>query len=468
MASSPYAQGFRSLEEEIQIDSLPIEGKLPSWLEGSLIRNGPAKFEVGEESYNHWFDGLAMLHAFDIADGEVAYANRFLHSQSHDEAMESGHIARSEFATDPCWSIFGRVMSIFQSKLTDNASINVARLGDDFIAMTETEMPIRFDPQTLETLGYPDFPNEVDGDVTTAHPHVDEASGRTINYLMEFSRKTSVRIIAIDPETMHREVLGSVQSDRAAYMHSFGMSENYVIVTEWPLVLNPLELLTRDKPFIENYRWKPERGTRFRVIRKSDGEVVGDFRGPARFGFHHINAFEVGDDIVVDVSTYPDASVIDELYLENLRAPKDTQAAGNYERFRLRADTGEVDVRKLSDTRIELPRINYEYSSTRPYGVVWGVGQHERGNFVDQIVRIDPDSGDAKTWHKPGHYPGEPVFVADPNVDAEGEGVLLSVVLDAEAGSSYLLVLDAQTLEERARASVPHRIPFQFHGDFFP
>jgi carotenoid cleavage dioxygenase-like enzyme len=40
------------------------------------------------------------------------------------------------------------------------------------------------------------------------------------------------------------------------------------------------------------------------------------------------------------------------------------------------------------------------------------------------------------------------------------------VVLDARRGNSFLLVLDARSLEERARAEVPHHIPFGFHGAF--
>ena len=44
--------------------------------------------------------------------------------------------------------------------------------------------------------------------------------------------------------------------------------------------------------------------------------------------------------------------------------------------------------------------------------------------------------------------------------------MLLSVVLDAAAGRSFLVVLDAHTLEELARAEAPHHIPFGFHGQF--
>ncbi len=50
----------------------------------------------------------------------------------------------------------------------------------------------------------------------------------------------------------------------------------------------------------------------------------------------------------------------------------------------------------------------------------------------------------------------------------EGEGVLLSVVLDAQRAQSFLLVLDAMSLAEIAKAECPHHIPFGFHGNYFP
>jgi beta,beta-carotene 9',10'-dioxygenase len=58
--------------------------------------------------------------------------------------------------------------------------------------------------------------------------------------------------------------------------------------------------------------------------------------------------------------------------------------------------------------------------------------------------------------------------VPAPGAGREDTGVLLSVVLDPAAGTSFLLILDAATLGEIARARVPHHIPFGFHGNFFP
>uniref|UniRef100_A0AAY5ENY9 Uncharacterized protein n=1 Tax=Electrophorus electricus TaxID=8005 RepID=A0AAY5ENY9_ELEEL len=43
-----------------------VKGSLPHWLQGTLVRNGSGLFSVGESSYNHWFDGMALLHNFTI------------------------------------------------------------------------------------------------------------------------------------------------------------------------------------------------------------------------------------------------------------------------------------------------------------------------------------------------------------------------------------------------------------------
>jgi carotenoid cleavage dioxygenase-like enzyme len=72
--------------------------------------------------------------------------------------------------------------------------------------------------------------------------------------------------------------------------------------------------------------------------------------------------------------------------------------------------------------------------------------------------------GESRVWREWGVYPGEPVFVPRPGAKGEDDGVLLSVVLDGRHRRSGLLVLDARNMEEIARASVPHHIPFGFHG----
>lgn len=462
-----YRVGFESLKQERYEPSLPVHGEIPDWLSGTLIRNGPAQFEVGDQAYNHWFDGHAMLHAFGLSDGTVQYRNRFVQSKSRTEALEQGEIARSEFATDPCRSIFGRVMSIFNGEPTDNPCINVARLDEEYVALTETPMPIAFDPETLETAGVVDYDDDVGGSITTAHPFVEPTTGRTVTYLTEFGRKSRYYVCGIEQGTKTRDVLATCEVGSPSYMHSFGMTETYVVLAEWPLVVDPMRLLLQGKPFIENFEWRPDRGTRFRVFRKSDGREVAVCDTEPAFAFHHVNAFERDGEIICDVVTYPDASIIDALYLENIRSEGPTPATGHLRRYELPLNGGTPSSRVLSDERLELPRIHEAAARVQPYDYVYGIGTETEGNFADQLVKLRVPDGTADVWSEPGTYPGEPVFVPHPNGSAEDDGVVLSVILDPDEKRSVLVILDARSFEERARAPVPHAIPFGFHGQFF-
>jgi beta,beta-carotene 9',10'-dioxygenase len=454
--------GFDSLEDETHVQGLPVAGELPAWLEGSLIRTGPAKWDVGSRTMNHWFDGLAMLHRFSFAGGEVSYASRFLETKAYRAARETGEIAYSEFATDPCRSLYQRVTSMFSPNLTDNPNVNLGKLGERFIAMTETPIPVQFDADTLAAAG---VAYDVPGHLTTAHPHMDRATKGMLNYAAKLGPRSSYRFFLLRPDAAKPEVIASEPVRRPAYMHSFGLTERSLVLAEFPYVVNPLSLALGGRPYIENYRWHPELGTRFHLFDRSTGESVGPFETDARFGFHFVNAYEDGDEVVADICTFPDPGIVQDLYLERLRAGKPVAAAA-LERFRIAPGSGEVTIERLIDESVELPRINYGRCNERPYRYTWGVGID--GGWLDKIVKADVVERSSKTWSGDGYFPGEPVFVPVPGGEGEDEdeGVLLSVVLDARKGNSFLLALDAASLEEVARAEVPHHIPFGFHGQF--
>jgi beta,beta-carotene 9',10'-dioxygenase len=453
-------RGFDSLEEETRLDGLPVQGELPPWLQGSLIRTGPARWEVGDRAMNHWFDGFAMLHRFSFADGDVSYANRFLESRAYRAARDQGTIAYSEFATDPCRSLFQRVRAMFSPKLTDNANVNLMKLGERFISMTETPIPVQFDAETLAAAG---VPYEAPGQLSTAHPHMDRAIKGMLNYAAKLGPRTSYRFFLLRPGSSKPEVIATKPVREPAYMHSFGLTQRWLVLAEFPFVVNPPRLAFSGRPYIENYRWKPERGTRFHLFDRATGKSVGPFEADARFGFHHVNSYEEGGEVVVDICTFPDAGIVEDLYMERLRAGKPV-TPGHLERFRISPEAGSVTTERLIDESIELPRINYGRCNERPYRYAWGVGTD--GGWIDRIVKADVVERRSTAWFEESCFPGEPVFVAAPDAEAEDEGVLLSIVLDGRKGNSFLLVLDARSLDELARAEVPHHIPFGFHGQF--
>ena len=458
------ALGTTTPERELNIASLPVAGEIPPWLTGSLVRVTPARWDAGDRTLKHWFDGLAMLHSFAIGDGEVSYANRWLRSRQYEAIERDGAMAYSEFATDPCRSIFKRAMTMFDPArtLTDNGVVNVVKLGEQFLALTETPLPVEFDPDTLETLGVTGWAGEIPGTITTAHPHGD--AGLLFNYATQFGPRSSYRIYTQRPGD-EPQTLGRIGRTKPSYIHSFGLTERYVVFVEFSLVINPLKLVA-GRSFAESLDWEPERGSTFNLVDRRTGKLAASYEGPPFFCFHHINAYEEGDDVVVDLCSYEDASIVESLYIDRMRKRESASFPPPVPR-RFRMGPHGLSDEVLVEVPFELPRIDYGRHNGRPYRYGYGAGANAPGEFLNVAIKLDVEDRSFEVWQEDGCYPSEPVFVRAPDAAREDEGVALSVVLDTRSGNSFLLVLDAESWTELARAEVPQHVPLGFHGQFF-
>ena len=139
-------------------------------------------------------------------------------------------------------------------------------------------------------------------------------------------------------------------------------------------------------------------------------------------------------------------------------------------RLTLKNGRAAAEVRIVGAKALEFPQINYGMSNGRPYHYIYGIGAsgQKREGFYNVVVKVTLSSGARTEWAEEGIYPGEPVFVPKPDSTREDDGLLLTLVLDAKRGKSTLVLLDAGSLEPVARAFLPHRIPYGFHGAYWP
>ena len=169
-----------------------------------------------------------------------------------------------------------------------------------------------------------------------------------------------------------------------AYMHSFGMTDNFFIVVENPLLLSITKLLLRSivgYSYADALYWDPDQFSIFHVIERSSGSRVGRFTSQPFFCFHHINAFEDEEsgNIVVDLCGYKDATIVQELYLQHLRSGKPVSRS-DVRRYklplgelrepqrtkRLSKDAEGLDHEVLF-SGLELPQFNYGCFNGKPY-----------------------------------------------------------------------------------------------------
>ena len=153
---------FKNIKEcEQAVTGRITEGQLPGWLSGSLIRTGPAKWDLDDDfSLNHFYDGCAMMtkFEFDQKTGRVRAMNRFLQSDAYKKCCSQKRPVFTEFGTqaysDQSKSIISRMLNkIVPSDLTDNDISNIYKINDDEIYMTTESCNIwQIDPNNLDSL----------------------------------------------------------------------------------------------------------------------------------------------------------------------------------------------------------------------------------------------------------------------------------------------------------------------------
>lgn len=321
-------------EEVIEPMEGTTTGVIPTWLNGSLLRNGPGSLKVGKMMFNHLFDSSALLHRFALKDGKATYQCRFIQTDTYQKNKAANRIVVTEFGTravpDPCHSIFDKVSVIFKpgESGSDNAMISIYPFGDEFFAFTEQPVVFRINPSTLATEQRINLHETVGIINHTSHPHV-LSDGTVYNLGMTVKRMGPFyNIIQFPPgEDMFgkAQIVASVPSRwkfNPGYMHTFGVTENYFIIVEQPLaisVASAIKAQLTNEPLIGSLKWFGDKQTYFYVVDRESGELVHTFCSEAFFYLHIINQFEKDQHLVIDICCYRDPAMLNCMYVESMR-----------------------------------------------------------------------------------------------------------------------------------------------------
>jgi carotenoid cleavage dioxygenase-like enzyme len=458
-AQTPRELIFSDVLSDIGPAALAVEGSLPGWLRGAFVRNGSARYGFGPIQFCHWFDGMAFLQRFEFGEGRLEYTGRFIRSKSYEAAVD-GRAEYQSFATPAARSFGSWIAGVTSSNITDNTNVNVVRYGDASVALTEIGAPRCFDPQTLETGDLLKFNDDLGTGPTTAHPV--RTGERWVNFSLKPGLRSKYFVWSLSGSGP-RNVIARIPSKRPAYIHSMGASRRYAILIEYPYRFDPLAMILGGKPYIENFHWSGGE-TLIHLIDLTGSDAPVTCAAEPFFCFHHVNAFDDGDCVVVDLVGYDDASIVSDLYLDRVRERAPVAAGLSLRRYRVPCNGQDATRETLSDTRMELPRVDVR--SERPrYVYAPRIGEVDA--FTDGVLQIDTASASQRVWERQDESPGEAVFVPNPGGNGETDGVVLFVALNAKHKRSALVVLDADTFEERARAWAPAMLPLGFHGQFW-
>ncbi|KAF5985968.1 beta beta-carotene 15 15 monooxygenase [Fusarium coicis] len=543
--SWPNEAAFDRLEEHRGPLRLTLKGTIPSWAAGSLYRTGPGQSRVedtarGTHFTTHWFDGFAQTHRFDIIpseDGEtqVWYSSRRQADEWIADVKKKGWRSGMTFGqkADPCVGIFAKVMTVFEPKLGNHNVVLLANvpgvpkdekaeeltngvtgpLGhrvntSNLFVSTDYTGIRRIDPSTLQPLGETtqyDLHPSLSGPCSCSHAQRDPDSGDLFNFNLSFGRVPTYRIFRVDAASGETEVLATISDLNVppAYMHSFFLTENHVVICipashyAWRGLKTQWEgnIIDSMKPFDK------ERKCKWLVIDRRRGKgLVATFSTPAAFFFHSVNAFEekIKDedgtertDLFFDLAKYDNMDIIKGFYYDVLMDRDDATkkywfkndrykncapALTRY-RFRLPSKPTPDTTFSASAEQVlaipsphagELPTI-HPLRTGKPYRYVYSASLRGLTTSVDALVKTDLDTSEAFIWTGPeGHTPGEPVFVPRPGAEEEDDGIIFSLVVDGVNETAYILCLDGKTMEEMGRAEAGFAIGQGFHGIHLP
>ncbi len=473
---------FAPVREELTVADLDVTGGLPEHLDGRYLRIGPNPIDdVGEG--HHWFLGDGMVHGVRLAGGEAKwYRNRY---------VRSDHVAQKlgEPSRAPGW---------------DNndfaANTHVLEHAGRTLALVEGGPSPYELTDDLETVG----PSDFDGTLRmgslpagySAHPHEDPGTGElhAVSYNWLRGNRVDYTVRGTDGRvrrTVPIEVGGSPM------MHDFALTENYIVLYDLPVVFDrrravegmpraarlPVRLMMSaiigrnplPDPVISRiargsrsgtpvstlpYSWDQDYPARLGLLpREGTSADVRWFDIDPCFVFHTLNAYEDGDHVVVDVVRH------DRMFATVLNGPD--EGPPTLARFTIDLTGDKVREDRFDERAQEFPRID-ERQTGRRHRFGYSVGFTD-GVPGDAVLRHDLAAGSTAVRNLgAGREASEFCFVANDDSTDEADGLLMGYVLDRSSGTSDLVMLDAQTLEDVAAVHLPARVPVGFHGSWNP
>tara|TARA_R110000824_G_scaffold61807_2_gene164015 strand:- start:1939 stop:3396 length:1458 start_codon:yes stop_codon:yes gene_type:complete len=459
----PYRNGaWTPVFEELDTDELEIIGTIPADIDGLYVRNteNPVHDSIGRY---HPFDGDGMIHTIRLQNGKATYRNRFVRTDGFEAEQDEGGplwvgiMGKPSESKRPGWGAHG---SVKDSSSTDV----VVHAGAILSTFYQCGEGYRLDPATLETLGTADWVPE---DGISAHPKVDEATGE----LLFFNYSTIAPYLhygVVGPDNKLKHFI-PIPLPGPRLPHDMAFTENFAIFNDCPLYWKP-ELIERN---LYIPAWHPDEPTRFGIIpRRGQPEDIKWFDAKPTYVLHWSNAYEDGDEIVLDGyfqnDPVPPPLTDFPAGYESMGASIDLHSfKPELHRWRFNLKTGETKEEALfNDYPVEFGMINQKIAG-RPYRYVYSVTGEPGWFLFNGLTKHDLETGEAEHLSfGEQRFGSEAPFIPRANAQSEDDGYLISFITDMAQDRSECIIIDAKDIAAGPVCTIllPHRISSGTHA----
>ena len=463
----PYRTGaWRPQSTEWSVDQVEVvEGAIPDDLDGLYVRNTENPLHQPITRY-HPFDGDGVVHAIRFRNGTASYRNRFVRTEGLLAEQETGTSLWAGLAENPRHAVRtdGRTA---RGAMKDASSTDlVVHGGEVLTSFWQCGELYRLAPDTLDTLGTTRWDGWFPPEGVSAHTKVDEATGE----LFFFNYGTEAPFLhfgVVDPSgrLVHYT---PVPLPGPRLPHDMAITEHFVVLNDLPMHWDE-DLLPRGIHAVKMH----DKPSRLAVVpRRGGADDVRWFEADPTYVLHWTNAYEDGDDVVLegfhqsDPSPRPD--VDDDMWMFRYLAIDWMQT--RLHRWRLNLRTGGVTEEHVRDEFTEFGMINGRNVGRRHRYVYAATGVP--GWFLfDGIVRHDVENGKDDRLRLPDGVYGSEVGVAPKaHATAEDDAYIVTFTTDVPNDRSECLILDARGVADGpiARLRLPERISSGTHSAWAP
>lgn len=460
----PYRTGaWRPQKVEHTSRNLRVTGTIPRELNGVHLRNTENPLFTAIGRY-HPFDGDGMIHMMSFSEGEVEYRNRFVQTDGLRAEMETGHALWAGLAEPPSRSLRDGKCARGQMKDASSTDI-VVHAGVALSSFYQCGDLYCLDPHTLEDLGKETWRGAFPTAGVSAHTKVDQRTGE----LLFFNYQTTAPFMHYGVVSPERELTHYVPIELpgARLPHDMAFTPNYSILNDCPLYWDS-ELMTRG---IYATRYHRDSPMRIGIIpRYGQSAEIRWFECRPTFVLHWINAWEEGDEVVLDGYFEDDPSprvesdaTVDARMFRFLDLHSMQSRAYRW-RFNMR--TGAVSEGYLSDTITEFGMIAQEQAGL-PYRYVYSVVPTKGMFTFDGLIKHDVHTGrEERMLFGDGVFGSETVVARKPDARDEDDAWLITFTSDVSNDTSHCVVYDAKGLSSGPVATIelPERISSGTHA----
>lgn len=440
-----------------------VYGQIPKEIRGTFYQNSSVMTSRAGEKHITWFDGDGAILRIQLQDGEAVGSYKYTRTQAFKEEEKKGKFI---FAS------LGRLAPGFFNRLkrkaepANRANTSVFPLKDKLLVLFDMGKPYELDLESLETQGESDLQGSLAlSETSSAHLRIDPDTKEIYNFGFDQSDYKSILFYKFNPDFKFL-FKNKIKLDAMPYMtHDFIFAGKYIIFFTFPINLKYFLYLLKVKPMMQCLEYLEKGQSNIYVLEKDSLKVTNHIKIPANYFLHFVNGFEANNgNLVMDLIEFNNFNVFQKWTVDAVKGKlPDYEVNSKIVRYELDLKNNTVSGKNtLFDQFCEWPLVK-SHLLGKEYDLFYFTTSMKKDNLPSDLIKYHHKSGKLEVRNFGEEvYINEPTFLPNPNNPQKGWIIIVSH--NAPKDTSFVHILNEETMEDICKLELPSPIGNCSHG----